>query len=471
MNKFTANIGQAAPLGGVERTAVPSLERRRLRAYIALLLLDGLLIQAGFLFGGLFYDGTLGGTFWEPRTMLAAQTLVPIYFTIALYNGTYGVRALTRWQHAVAKSLIALLVSAALLNFLAFYTKSNAEFSRVSVTLGLCIAALLMVGMRRLVPLVIERFWQGRVRNELVIDDGGPSFAMGGATVVSAEDHDLDPESHDPYMRDRLGKLLRNRDKVVVTCPYDAREGWAVLLKSAGVYGEIVSEPAHRLGALGVHRYEDQGRTSLVVSNGPLSLRARILKRAFDTLVALGALVVLSPLFIVVAVLIKLEDGGPVFFVQRRMGRGNQFFEMYNFRSMREEKHDSNGDRSTGRDDDRITRIGTFIRRTSIDELPQIINVLKGEMSIVGPRPHALGSRANNKLFWDIDAKYWQRHCLKPGLTGLAQVRGYRGATEREKDLTDRLQADLEYITSWSLLSDVAILFKTVFVLRHANAY
>jgi lipopolysaccharide/colanic/teichoic acid biosynthesis glycosyltransferase len=289
--------------------------------------------------------------------------------------------------------------------------------------------------------------------------------------VVSAEDHDLDPESHDPYMRDRLGKLLRNRDKVVVTCPYDAREGWAVLLKSAGVYGEIVSEPAHRLGALGVHRYEDQGRTSLVVSNGPLSLRARILKRAFDTLVALGALVVLSPLFIVVAVLIKLEDGGPVFFVQRRMGRGNQFFEMYKFRSMREDKRDSNGDRSTGRDDDRITRIGTFIRRTSIDELPQIINVLKGEMSIVGPRPHALGSRANNKLFWDIDAKYWQRHCLKPGLTGLAQVRGYRGATEREKDLTDRLQADLEYITSWSLLSDVAILFKTVFVLRHANAY
>ncbi|QIQ87341.1 exopolysaccharide biosynthesis polyprenyl glycosylphosphotransferase [Erythrobacter sp.] len=467
MNEFSANLKRVAAPDGVERKIAPSLERRRLRAYAALLLLDGLLIQAGFFLGGLLYDGDL----WDQRTMLAAQTLTPLFFTIALYNGTYGVKALTNWHHAVVKGLTALALSAALLNFVAFYTKSNAEFSRVSVTLGLLLTALLMASMRRLVPLAVERFWNGQVRNLLVIEDGGPSFALAGATSVSAAKYDLDPMSHDPYMRDRLGKLLKNRDKVVVSCPYDAREGWAVLLKSAGVYGEIVSEPAHRLGAVGVHRYEDQDRTSLVVSHGPLSLRSRIVKRAFDTVVALGALVVLSPLLIVVAILIKLEDGGPVFFVQRRMGRGNQFFEMYKFRSMREEKLDANGDRSTGRDDERITRIGAFIRRTSIDELPQILNVLKGEMSIVGPRPHALGSKANNKLFWEVDANYWQRHCLKPGLTGLAQVRGYRGATEQEKDLTDRLQADLEYITGWSLLRDIAILFKTVFVLRHANAY
>jgi len=138
---------------------------------------------------------------------------------------------------------------------------------------------------------------------------------------------------------------------------------------------------------------------------------------------------------------------------------------------MRAEGLDTNGDRSTARDDDRITRIGAFIRRTSINELPQLINVLKGEVSVVGPRPHALGSRANNKLFWDIDANYWQRHCLKPGLTGLAQVRDYRGATEEEKDLTNRLQADLECISGWSLMRDMEILLKTVLVLRHANAY
>lgn len=208
-----------------------------------------------------------------------------------------------------------------------------------------------------------------------------------------------------------------------------------------------------------------------MVSTGPLGLRARILKRAFDVVIAGGALLALSPLLIAVAIAIKLEDGGPVLFVQRRLGRGNQFFDMFKFRSMRHDKLDHNGERSAARDDDRVTRIGAFIRRTSIDELPQIINVLKGDMSIVGPRPHALGSRANNKFFWEVDSKYWQRHCLKPGLTGLAQVRGHRGATEQEKDLTDRLQSDLEYIAGWSLRRDISIVLRTVMVLKHDNAY
>ena len=138
---------------------------------------------------------------------------------------------------------------------------------------------------------------------------------------------------------------------------------------------------------------------------------------------------------------------------------------------MREEKLDQDGSRSTSRADDRITRIGALIRRTSVDELPQLLNVLRGDMAIVGLRPHALGSRANNKFFWEVDGTYWQRHCLKPGLTGLAQVRGHRGATEIEKDLTDRLQSDLEYIASWSLPHDIAIVFRTIWVLRHDNAY
>ena len=194
-------------------------------------------------------------------------------------------------------------------------------------------------------------------------------------------------------------------------------------------------------------------------------------KRGFDVVAAIAGLIALSPLLLFIAVWIKLEDGGPVLFVQRRLGQGNQFFDMLKFRSMREEKNDHNGDRSTARDDDRITREGAFIRRTSIDELPQLMNVLRGDMSIVGPRPHALGSRANNKFFWEVDGQYWQRHCLKPGLTGLAQVRGHRGATEQEKDLTDRLQSDLEYISGWSLRRDLEIIFRTVRVLSHENAY
>ncbi|MFM7376746.1 MAG: sugar transferase [Erythrobacter sp.] len=451
----------------VEGRIVPSLERRRLRAYALMLLADGALIYFSFALAALIWEGMWA----QYRAMITAHVMLPVFFTIALYNGSYGVRALGSWIFAARQALIALAIAAALTNFVAFYTKSNDTFSRGVTTLGLVLAAVLMVSMRRVIAMVILARWGGRVTNRLVIDDGGTGFDFDGAERISAAEYNLDPGSHDPFMLDRLGKLLRHQDQVVVSCPQERRQGWAFLLKCAGVYGEIVSEPAHTLGAVGVHRYDALDRTTLVVSTGPLRLRARILKRLFDVVVAGGALLVLSPLLILTAILIKLEDGGPVLFIQRRLGRGNQFFDMFKFRSMREEKLDHDGNRSAGREDDRVTRIGAFIRRTSIDELPQIINVLKGDMSIVGPRPHALGSRANNKYFWDIDRKYWQRHCLKPGLTGLAQVRGHRGATEHEKDLTDRLQSDLEYIAAWSLRNDIAIALRTVMVLRHKNAF
>lgn len=445
----------------------PSLERRRLRAYALMLLVDAALINLCFAVAAFAYEGL----WWAPRAMLAAQTLLPLYFTIALYNGTYSAGALDDWRLAARKCLTALALSAALLNFVAFYTKSNADFSRVSLTLGLILTAAGLVAFRRLFPLLVGKFWQGRTRNRLVIHDDGPSFSLAGATEISASEYELDPASHDPFMLDRLGKLLRNQDSVVVSCDRRRHHYWAFLLKSAGVYGEIVSDPVHEIGAVGVHRYEALGRTTLVVATGPLGLRGRIAKRMFDLAISGAALIVLSPLFLVVALLIKLEDGGQVLFVQRRLGRGNQFFDMLKFRSMRVDGNDHDGDRSTSRADDRITRIGAFIRRTSIDELPQLLNVLHGDMSIVGPRPHAIGSRANEKLFWEVDGQYWQRHCLKPGLTGLAQVRGHRGATEHEKDLTDRLQSDLEYVADWSIRKDAQIVLKTLRVLRHQNAY
>lgn len=118
-----------------------------------------------------------------------------------------------------------------------------------------------------------------------------------------------------------------------------------------------------------------------------------------------------------------------------------------------------------------MTRVGTFIRSTSLDELPQFINVLAGDMSIVGPRPHALSAKAADILYWDVDPRYRHRHSMKPGLTGLAQVRGFRGNTERVEDLTNRLQADLEYAANWSLWHDIRIILRTFVVLRHSNAF
>lgn len=466
MNKpldFTA--ATAKPLH--EEPIVPSLERRRLRTFIAMIVGDMAILLLSFATAGFVYEGE----WWQHRAVLGAQLLTPLFLTICFYNNAYSARGLVDLRFAARKVAMALLIAAALLIFIAFYLKANAEFSRVVFTLGMAFSLPLLIALRWATTRAVRHLWGGRVRNELILQAGGPSFTLDRARSIDTFEAGLDPESQDPYLLNRLGRILQNQDRVIVSCPHEKRGAWAFLLKSAGVSGEVVSEPAHGLGALGVNRYEGQERTTLIVSTGPLRLRARITKRVFDTVIAAGALLAFSPLLLFVALAIKLEDGGPVFFVQQRMGRGNRFFNLLKFRSMSVAGNDENGDRSTARDDDRVTRLGRFIRSTSIDELPQLINVLRGEMSLVGPRPHALGSRANAKLFWEVDSRYWRRHSLRPGLTGLAQVRGFRGSTDREVDLTERLQADLEYIKGWSLKRDIGIMLQTLKVLRHDRAY
>ncbi|MCV0383317.1 MAG: sugar transferase [Erythrobacter sp.] len=220
-----------------------------------------------------------------------------------------------------------------------------------------------------------------------------------------------------------------------------------------------------------LHVSSCSGQYTLVVAAGPLGLADRALKRAFDLLFASVAIMILAPILCLIAIAIKLDSSGPVFFRQQRIGRGNKIFRIRKFRSMHIAGTDEAGHRSASRVDDRVTRIGRLIRKTSLDELPQLINVLAGDMSIVGPRPHALGSRAADKLFWEIDERYWHRHAAKPGLTGLAQVRGFRGATLIEADLANRLQADLEYLEDWSLWRDIKLILLTSRVLFHRNAF
>lgn len=190
-----------------------------------------------------------------------------------------------------------------------------------------------------------------------------------------------------------------------------------------------------------------------------------------DLAITVPAIIVLAPMMALTALAIRLETSGPVFFRQPRVGRGNRLFKVLKFRSMHTDLCDASGNRSTARGDDRITRVGRIIRATSIDELPQLFNVLLGDMSLVGPRPHALGSLAGDQLFWRIDETYWLRHQLKPGITGLAQMRGHRGATLHASDLVNRLQSDMEYIQDWSIWRDFAILVGTARVLVHKNAY
>ncbi|MCS6623212.1 sugar transferase [Roseibacterium beibuensis] len=187
----------------------------------------------------------------------------------------------------------------------------------------------------------------------------------------------------------------------------------------------------------------------------------RVLSRSFDLLVGTVALVLLLPLFAVFSVLIKLSSPGPVFFRQDRYGLNGDLFKIYKFRTMRTDQCDVSGVAQTTKNDPRVTKVGRLLRKTSFDELPQIFNILKGEMSVVGPRPHVPGMLANGMLYEEFDPRYMARHVVKPGLTGLAQVNGFRGETSTAHAARKRLDYDLEYIQRQSLLLDVKITAQT----------
>lgn len=207
---------------------------------------------------------------------------------------------------------------------------------------------------------------------------------------------------------------------------------------------------------------------TIKLSRAPLTLKDRIMKRGFDLIAGFLLLLVALPMFAVIGLLIKFDSTGPVFFRQRRHGFNQGEFRIFKFRTMTT-LDDGQVIRQATRDDKRITRIGAFLRRTNLDELPQLINVLAGHMSLVGPRPHAL---AHNGEFQQKIHLYAKRHNVKPGITGWSQVNGYRGETETLDKMEKRVEFDVLYIDNWSILLDIQILFLTIFSIRSfKNAY
>ncbi|HMB76853.1 MAG TPA: exopolysaccharide biosynthesis polyprenyl glycosylphosphotransferase, partial [Kiloniellaceae bacterium] len=194
----------------------------------------------------------------------------------------------------------------------------------------------------------------------------------------------------------------------------------------------------------------------------PLSDGDYIAKRLEDIGVSLFALAVTSPLMLIIALAIRLESRGPLFFRQMRQGFNNEPIEVWKFRSMYLEASDAAGAQQATTADARVTRVGRFLRRTSLDELPQFFNVLRGEMSVVGPRPHALGTKAEGALFVEVVQRYAARHRVKPGITGWAQVCGWRGETDTAEKIRKRVECDLAYIENWSLWFDFWIMIRTV---------
>lgn len=315
--------------------------------------------------------------------------------------------------------------------------------------------SLLLFGVQRLLVLRLYRAWMKRgmyLQRTVIL-----GFTESGMHLAEylVRNH-----------KKNLEKLIRQEqvDQVLVALPWFAE----------GRIGAIV----HRLRQLPVNvllvpdmaafrhahnRIVDvSGIPMFNASELPLRGWSPLIKRCEDLVLASIALVLFAPLMALVALAIRLDSKGPVLFRQKRYGYNNRLIWVFKFRSMYTERTDANAERQTTRDDDRITRVGRFIRKTSIDELPQLFNVLAGSMSMVGPRPHATATKAAGIPFEEAVSEYSSRHRVKPGITGWAQINGYRGETDTLHKIKKRVEYDLEYIAKWSVWFDLYILFRTV---------
>ena len=339
-----------------------------------------------------------------------------------------------------------------------------------SVTLKLRQRGLLMknvaiVGATELGQQLAAKFIQERLGTRLlgIFDERQSRFVKSGQLGTTV--HQLSA----------LRELLcRGRvDEVVIAIPPHACDRILELLRHFHPFAvslRILAPPGYEnLQVLDSRRFGDVG--TFRVMGKPLDEVAALVKRVEDLVIATFCLFVALPIMVVIALSIKLDSRGPVLFRQKRLGANNLPFNLLKFRSMFVEQTDTLGHQLTRAGDPRITRVGRFLRMTSLDELPQLINVLRGEMSLVGPRPHALAANAAGILYDRAINEYPIRHRVKPGMTGWAQVNGWRGETATIEQIRRRVECDLYYIENWSLTFDLLILGRTVFaVLSRANA-
>jgi Undecaprenyl-phosphate glucose phosphotransferase len=274
---------------------------------------------------------------------------------------------------------------------------------------------------------------------------------------------------------DLIGFVRRTRiDTLIVALPLTAEDRLLQIINRLWILPVDIRLSAHAQKLRYRPRaYSYIGRLALLdVFDRPLGDWGPVLKSIEDKTLALLALILLSPVFALVALAVRLDSKGPVFFKQKRYGFNNELVEIYKFRSMFTSSADVDARKLVTKDDPRVTRVGRFIRKTSLDELPQLLNVLKGELSLVGPRPHATKASAAGTLYENVVSNYFGRHRVKPGITGWAQINGWRGETDTAEKIQKRVEHDLYYIENWSLTFDLYILARTPFALLSTeNAY
>lgn len=398
--------------------------------------------------------------------------------SIASIQGSYRLETLTELGNLAGRLANSLLVGLFLLLALMFMTKSNEAFSRTVVAMSFGLGLVTLWAVRRLfisgVNALIARsvitrgtaFLIGQ-SHQLGIVRGDIEKATGGAIDLLSipfksriddpgfiEDIALIRQLARAHMPDRIVICLPWSEGATVGACIDALVELPVAIHARPEMPEDAF-PTEYIWSI-------HGPWGLTLAGKPLRAEQAAIKRAFDFIGAAAGIALLSPLLILIALLIRIDSPGPVFFSQRRYGLNRHPFTMYKFRSMRQSAS-TEPFRQAKRGDDRITRLGRLLRRTSLDELPQLFNVLKGDMSLVGPRPHPMEL---DEAYHEQISYYSVRHRIRPGITGWAQVNGFRGETSTIDQMKGRIQHDLHYLNNWSFWLDVQIVLRTVFTAK-----
>ena len=408
-------------------------------------------------------------------------------------NWSYSIHALRRPSAQVGK-----IVSSALAVFCvaagAAYLLGVAPFAPVTGAAWLVSAVALMCAVRFALARLLDTLTAaGRLVRRTVIVGGGTEAeeliaALEGdrlkeLSIVGVFDDRFDDRSADSILGypklgnfDQLPAFCRNKsvDLMIVTVPMTAEQRlMQILTRLFALPVDIrISALSSKL-RLSHGAYTYIGRVPmLALMDRPLTDWDRVIKNIEDRVLGTALFLAALPVMALVALAIRLESRGPVLFKQRRFGFNNELIEVLKFRSMYADQADASARKLVTKDDPRVTRVGRFIRKTSLDELPQLLNVMKGEMSLVGPRPHATEAKASSDLYQTVVDGYFARHRMKPGVTGWAQINGWRGETDTHEKIQRRVEADLYYIDNWSLLFDLYIIAATPFALLSGrNAY
>jgi len=393
----------------------------------------------------------------------------------------------------IQRLLSAWAVTFAVLLGFAFALKISSSFSRIWVVSWFCVGALTLVGSRLVLSQWISKLARANALADRWVILGAGEYGQRFAAQIDKIDDPCtkllgfvdDRKTRVPRVSngyDVLGNteylmdLIRADmvDQVFVALPWTASDRLTQLVEQLALTPVRVSLVADPLGVEFPNRtIRHVGKVpTLQLLDRPLAGWPIVTKAVEDRLIAALVLIFIAPLMALIALAVKIDSPGPAFFRQKRFGYNNKIIEMWKFRTMYADGINSSGAVQAIRNDSRVTRLGQFLRRSSLDELPQFINVLAGDMSVVGPRPHPIELRSNGLPFEKIVSRYAARHRVKPGITGWAQVNGWRGETDTPKKLQKRVEYDLYYIDNWSIWFDLVIIFKTIFVIcKDDNAY